>query len=190
MHPSESKLALYAGKDLGFWERFRISRHVYRCERCQRHLEELAGVREWIGAQAEEMPVGVNWDNLAAEMRANIRLGIAAGQCVAEPVAPKLSLARWRTPALVSPVLLVMVAGWILLSLHPPIKPASAVYRHDVVLQAGAGGIGLEKDGRGFSLLSPQGEGVIASVRGETAVRSRYVDPDTGQMMVTHVYAQ
>jgi len=189
MHPSESKLALYAGRDLGLWERFRISRHLYHCERCQRHLEELASVREWMGAQAEDMPVGVNWDDLAAEMRANIRLGIAAGQCVAEPVRPKASLSRWRTPALVSPVLLILVAGWILLSLNPPLKPVAA-YRHDVVLQAGAGGIGLEKDGRGFSLPAPQGEGVIASVRGETAVRSRYVDPDTGQMMITHVYAQ
>jgi hypothetical protein len=190
MHPSESKLALYAGKDLGIWERFRVSRHVYGCERCQRRVEELAGIREWMGAQAEELPVEVNWDNLAAEMRANIRLGIAAGQCVAEAPQPKVALARWRTPALVSPVLLVLVAGWILLSLHPPLKQAAANHRDEVVLQAGAEGIGLEKGGRGFSLPAPQGEDVIASVRGETAVRSRYVDPDTGQMMVTHVYAQ
>lgn len=190
MHPSESRLALYAGKDLGLWERFRISRHLNRCERCQRHMEELAGIREWMGTQADEVPLEVDWDNLAAEMRANIRLGVAAGQCVAEAPPIRLSLSRWRTPALVSPVLLVLVAGWILLSLNPPLRPVAAGYRHEVVLQAGADGIGLEKDGRGFTLLSPRGEDVIASVRGETAVRSRYVDPDSGQMMITHVYAQ
>lgn len=190
MHPSESRLALYAGRDLGLWERFRISRHLNRCERCQRYVNGLADIREWIGAQAEEIPVEVDWGRLAVEMRANIRLGLAAGQCVAEAPPAKVTLARWRTPALVSPVLVVVVAGWILLSLHPPLSPFIAGSRHEVVLQAGSAGIGLEKDGRGMQLLSPAGQDVIASVRGETAVRSRYVDPDSGQMMITHVYAQ
>src|SRR5262245_3627373 len=38
-HPSEATLALYAGGDLGLWERWRTRRHLNVCERCRREIE-------------------------------------------------------------------------------------------------------------------------------------------------------
>jgi hypothetical protein len=143
-------------------------------------------VREWLRAQDGEEPAGVHWNSLAAEMKANIRLGLAAGRCV-EMTEPELEPARlrWRAPALALPVLLVVIAGWMLQSLNPPLKPAAPEY----VVEAGSAGIGVQRDGRGFTLLQPQAQNVVFSVRGEAA-GARYVDAETGQVTISHVYAQ
>lgn len=83
------------------------------------------------------------------------------------------------------PVLLVVIAGWIIESVHPPLQPASP----DFIVQASASGIGFEKDGRGFTLLQPREQNVVFSVRGEAAA-ARYVDAESGQVTISHVYAQ
>jgi hypothetical protein len=185
-HPNELRLSLYAGEELGLLSRFRIALHVRGCERCRGRVEEARGLREWMRAQDDELPAGVRWAPLAAEMKANIRLGLAAGRCigVAEP-APEVARLQWRTPALALPVLLLVIAGWILQSLHPPVRPAAPEF----VVEASAAGIGVSSHGRGFTLLNPGAENVVFSVRGEAA-RARYVDAETGQVTISHVYAQ
>jgi hypothetical protein len=187
-HPNESRLALYAGKELSFWWRFRIALHLRGCGRCNQRVEEMRGMRAWIQVQDDELPAGVHWNSLAAEMKANIRLGLAAGRCVgnleSEPE-PEIVRLRWRAVAMALPVLLVVIAGWMLQSLHPPLKPAASEY----VVEAGSVGIGVQRDGRGFTLLQPGAENVVFSVRGEAA-GARYVDADTGQVTISHVYAQ
>lgn len=192
-HPTDARLALYAGKDIGLWPRLRIARHLRRCEHCSQHAEEFRGIREWIRGQEDDLPAGTNWGDLAAEMRANIRLGLAAGQCVATPEEEQVRV-RWFSPAMALPVLLVVIALWILQSLHPlgltPAPYPRASTSPVEVLQTSSTEIGLEKDGRGFALLHPRGENVVSSVRGEAAVRVRYVDADTGQVTISHVYAQ
>ena len=40
-HPSESYLALFAGRDLGRWENWRIARHLTRCPECRREVQAL-----------------------------------------------------------------------------------------------------------------------------------------------------
>ncbi len=191
-HPSDARLALFAGKDLGLCPRLRIAGHLRHCERCSEKIEQFGSVRDWLGETREEMPPGVNWDALALEMRANIRVGLAAGECVAE--SRERFHVPWRTPAVALPALLIILAGWILQSMHPPIEPfhpaaVSSRLRSGIVLEASAGGIGVEKDGRGLALLHPRGEAVVYSVRGDS-LRSRYVDSDTGQVTISHVYAQ
>jgi hypothetical protein len=192
MHPKDADLALYAGKDLGLWPRFRIARHLRGCEQCSRSVEELRGLREWMGGQEAELPAEVDWRGLAAEMRANIRLGLAAGRCVAladaQPARP-----HWLRPALALPVLLVVVATFLAESLHPPLKPVAALEPPrapvaEVVLQSSSTQTGVEQGGHGFALLHPRGQNVMSSVRGE-AVRVRYVDSDTGQVTISYVYA-
>lgn len=185
-HPTETNLALFAGKDLGLPSRFRIALHLRACSRCRRMVNEFRGLRQFSGGCERELPPGVDWDSLAAEMTANIRLGLAAGRCVtATVVEPELPRARWRAPAVVLPILLLIVAGWILQSLHPPLRPPGPEF----VVQTSSAGVGVERNGRGFTLLQPRTENVVYSVRGEAA-GARYVDEETGQVTISHVYAQ
>jgi anti-sigma factor RsiW len=190
-HLTEATLALYAGGDLGLWGRLRIAQHLQRCERCSRQVEEFRGIREFLGAQQDELPSGFAWSEAAAGMKANIRLGIAAGECVASEE-PERAGMGWRAPALALPVLLMIVVGWILQSVPPPLNlvtvPGSGPAA--VVLDASSAGIGVEQDGRGFRLLQPlAAQNVEVSVRGDS-VRSRYVDGETGQVTISHVSAE
>ena len=186
-HPTESALALHAGKELGLPARFRIGIHLRGCGVCRSRLAELRGVREWMRSQDGEMPEGVNWDALSSEMRANIRLGLSAGRCVEQETETVAAPGRfrWSAPAMALPVLLVVIAGWVLQTLHPPLAPAGPEF----VMQASSTGIGIEKDGRGFTLLQPRAENVVFSVTGDAA-GARYVDAETGQVTISNVYAQ
>lgn len=213
-HPTEAALALYAGSELGVWARFRVGGHVRSCDRCSRSVEEFRALRDVTLAQAANLPPDLNWDALAIEMKANIRVGLAAGACVAE-TAPDRFAPRWRGPAFVLPVLLVVIAGWILQTLPPAIRHAAPAGRQpamiaasedgvaalrsgetagplseSVVLDADSESIGVASDGRGFTLRYPRGQNVLLTVRGEDAVRARYVDSETGQVTISHVYAE
>lgn len=191
LHPAYEALALYAGKDLGFWMRIRIGSHIHRCERCSRHVEEFRGLREFLGAGQDEVPPYLDWSELAVEMKANIRLGLAAGQCVSQPDREHVRM-PWRTPAVALPVLLLVLLGWLLQTVPPPLKlisaPSSAIAARGIVLESGSSGIGVEQDGRSFRLLQPRAaQNVMYSVGGDS-VRSRYVDGDTGQVTISDVY--
>jgi hypothetical protein len=191
LHPAYETLALYAGKDLGFWMRIRIGGHVRRCKRCGRQVEEFCGLREFLGAGPDEVPPYLDWNELAAEMKANIRLGVAAGQCVSQRDREHVHV-PWRTPAVALPLLLMVLVAWLLQTVPPPLKlvsaPASAMDARGIVLESGSSGIGVEQDGRGFRLLEPRAaENVMYSVGGDS-VRSRYVDSDTGQVTISDVY--
>src|SRR3954463_6566105 len=83
MHPSETQLALFAGGDLDLLDRWRVSRHVHNCRGCSVVVESFRESAQDLQADAMEMPAGVNWSRLSAEMTGNIRVGLAAGECVA-----------------------------------------------------------------------------------------------------------
>ena len=149
-------------------------------------------MREFLESEQDELPRSVEWGRLGAEMRANIRLGLAAGQCVA-PAEPERIRVAWRTPAVALPLLLIIIAGWILQSV-PPLKSVRAsgpvVASRGVVLDGGPAGIGVEQDGRGFRLLHPRAADSIVYSVGSESVNARYVDADTGQVTISHVYAE
>src|ERR1035438_5103753 len=79
-HPNQAALALYAGGDLGFFARWRVERHLAKCEPCGEEVASFEATRE-IVTDLSEIP-DIHWNGLAAEMKANIRLGLAAGECV------------------------------------------------------------------------------------------------------------
>ncbi len=81
-HPLEADLALHAGHDLGFVKEWRVGRHVSRCEQCRQTVDEFVVLRSTT-VQLGELPADINWKRLASEMKANIRLGLEAGECVA-----------------------------------------------------------------------------------------------------------
>lgn len=194
MHPTESNLALYAGGELGFIARVQLARHLAGCEECQRQVEEFRAVREWVQAE-HDLPPGVNWDRLAGELKANIRLGLAAGECVG-PVRESVRI-RWRAAAVALPVVLLVVTGWLLQSWHPPfgrpgfVDPglAGPPVSRGLVLAATSSGVEVQEDGGALTLLHPRATGVSRSVNGD-AVRTRYVDAETGYVTISHVYAQ
>src|ERR1700678_4105091 len=78
-HPAENDLALLAGGETGRIQRFFFDRHVRNCEDCQ---EKVAGFHDLRRELTEAELPDLNWNFLAMEMRANIRLGLEAGACV------------------------------------------------------------------------------------------------------------
>jgi len=79
-HPSQETLALHAGGDLGWPERWSTKRHLSGCDDCRDEVVAFSEVRDVL-PELNQMPE-VPWNRIALEMRANIRLGLAAGECV------------------------------------------------------------------------------------------------------------
>lgn len=186
-HPSETTLALYSGGDLGLLARSGVRRHLARCPRCRGEAAAFEGAREALAGAANEIPAEVNWRRLAAEMKANIHVGLAAGECVGpETRAP--SWLGWRAAATLVPVTLVLVLGWWLLPSRPGVTRVPET--EGIVLEATAGGIELRQQGRSLALQHPGGGDVTYSANVEGTLRARYVDSETGQVTINNVYAQ
>jgi len=79
-HPDQTTLALYAGQDLGWFRHRRTQRHLARCRECRDEVQAFASARDNLVA-LNELPA-IPWNRLAIDMKANIRLGLAAGECV------------------------------------------------------------------------------------------------------------
>jgi hypothetical protein len=81
-HVAETDLALLGTGDLSMWRQTAVKLHVSFCRRCAERVEQYRRDRGVVRALAAQMPAGVDWDKLSAEMTANIHLGIEAGECV------------------------------------------------------------------------------------------------------------
>jgi len=204
-HPNQSDLALFAGGDLSRWQRFRLGRHVSACPDCRKAVElfrrDKAAVRDLAG----ELPPGLNWDRIASEMAGNIRVGLAAGECVGPVRSKGISVnIGWKPAIAFGCAALLMVTGWWLNV--PPMTTQRLghairnVWNRDLRLvgpsDAGVSvaavrdGLELKQNGAAMTLMNPGGRPsfVTATTRGE--VRARYVDADTAQVTITNVYAQ
>jgi hypothetical protein len=132
-HIPEAHLALFITGDLGMWKYVQINLHIAGCEVCRARIEAYRMSRQRLKQAAAELPEGTDWDRLAAEMTANIRVGLAAGECVArvsnspwKAVGRKASgwkTAGWTTSgwknmaawsAIAAGVALVLSAAWAL----------------------------------------------------------------------------
>ncbi len=122
-HPPEQDLALYATKDLTFFSRLSVSRHVRTCQACAEALHDYREITADLALSEPEIP---DWDNLAGEMRANIRLGLEAGACVPS-VAPAPAVS-WFNPrlALAMASLMFLLGAGIILRPDQP-KPVPTV---------------------------------------------------------------
>ncbi len=186
-HPSEIDLALIAGGELGAWRRFRLWRHVRSCDPCRREVEAFRAARESTSEAARELPGEVHWGRLAAEIKANIRLGLAAGECVG-PVAETSIQPGWRVAASLASVMVLVLSGWWLYLPAPRILTQAG--EPGVILEADASGIGLRENGASMTLMhgSPGVITLTANVQGSLGVR--YFDTETGQITIHHVHAQ
>lgn len=194
MHASETDLALYAGGDLGLWARFRIRRHLSGCSECSARHRELAEARSAIRELAAELPADLDWERLSAEMRANIHLGLAAGECVATPRERTAELTGWRPAAVLAGAALVVAVAWYANSAHPVtptnmVQVQPALKTEGVLLETSASGLEWKEEGHVLTLKHPKDQDVAFTATLDS-VRARYVDRDSGQITINHVYAQ
>lgn len=178
-HPSEAELALLAGGDLSAWRRWRLRRHLSGCAACRAQAAAFDSDRQVLSDAVGYLPPEIGWPRLASEMKANIRLGLEAGECVGgEPAVERLG---WRPAAALAGVAALVITGWWLNVPQP--KPQAGV-----LLEATQEGIELRENGRGLALKNTSADRVTYTVNTRGAVRARYVDTETGQVTIHHVY--
>jgi hypothetical protein len=207
-HASETDLALLSAGDLALWRRPYVSLHAARCGECRERMEAYRAVRERVRSLGDEMPSGVRWDRLSTEMAANIRVGLAAGECVA-PHALKPSIPMgWRVAAAIGGFSALLVLAWWLnmpaaqtASLGRAMKAivngrewqAKHMFGFDdasSLVQASAEGVELRENGSAMTLSQRGVRPVSVSLNTQGSARARYIDADTGQVTITSVYAQ
>ena len=188
-HPDQATLALHAGGDLGWFARRRLERHLAQCDRCRDEVDAFATTRQICGELAEipEVP----WNRLAAEMKANIRLGLEAGECV-RAGDPPLRQTPWFTGAraavAIASIAALLVTGIIL---ERPAPQMTAAADDITVVQATADGIQVRHGEQALRLMNPDGlepqQRALYSTDAQGSMRSRYVDPETGNVTINRV---
>jgi hypothetical protein len=191
-HPNQSTLALYAGQDLGWFARRRTERHVAHCGECRDEVQAFVSARDTLVA-LNELPA-ISWNRLAAEMKANIRLGLEAGECVrGERPAGRLPvfamLSGARAFAACASVMALVAAGLFLERPTPP-APLAAAASENSILRATATGIELNQGGQTLSLLHVRSGDVTYSAGAQGSMRAGYVDSDTGNVTINNLYVQ
>ena len=186
-HPDEGTLALHSSGDLGWFARWRTERHVAHCAQCR---DEVASFREMREALPEwaELP-DVQWNRIAGEMRANIQLGLAAGACVDEgpEPAPSPLFGKARAVLAFASVFTLIVTALVLQGVKPGVTAAAAPE-----LRATSNGIEMRSGDQGFGLMHAgvRVDDVVHTVNAQGTMGASYVDPQTGYVTVTRVYAQ
>ena len=207
-HSAETDLALFSGGDLPLWRRVLVGMHVARCAGCRQRVDAYRVTRDGVRTLGNEMPPGVRWDRLSAEMAANIRVGLAAGQCVA-PQSPKHAVPMgWRVVAAVCGLsALAVFAAYLNL---PSARTASLGHtvktmihgrewqathmlgldEASALVRASADGVELRQNGAALTVTQKGARPVSVSLNMQGSARARYIDSDTGQVTITSVYAQ
>jgi hypothetical protein len=157
-----------------------------------------------------ELPENLNWNQLAGEMTANIRVGLAAGEAIARFDRPSLTgrprHMGWNAALVVAGATVVFGAAfWMnlprpqmdhLLSAFGRIRTErigklvqhAAAGTEDVMLEASSSSLDLSQNGRTLSLIHPHSDAVTVSVSTRGSMGVRYVDADTGQVTTNKVY--
>lgn len=204
-HPTIQELALYSGGDLGLLDRVRVGWHVRGCDGCRGEVESFVRTRHGLEeavSSPDALPPGVDWERLAGEMKANIRLGLAAGEIVSVAPAPTRRQG-WRIAvamATVSAMIMLVMTVTVLYKGKPEGPPRHGVAmsgpsivlespRPEVVLKATLGGIGFERNGQTMA-LAHEGSAIATKVSTQGSMQARYIDDDTGQVTIHHVYTE
>ena len=180
-HPSEANLALFAGGELGSFQRWHVARHVAACGECRREVSEFSALRDGAAALSELPEVA--WGSLTAEMKANIRLGLEAGECVTRRSLPRVIFSARALAACVSLAALLVVS----LFLERPAPRAAEIATSEPVLESSGSGIQVTEGDQAMMLLNTRARDVNYQATGST-MRARYVDAETGYVTVNNVY--
>lgn len=206
-HPNQVQLALFAGGDLGLWDRWQVRRHVAKCSGCESEVAALRKASEQVREAAPDLPKDFNWNRLAEEMTGNIRVGLAASEAIARFDRPGQGVrpirVGWNAALVLACATLIFVtAFWTSLPREQAQHLTSAMQkiftgqtgRHvaisqdDAVLEASSSGIAVKENGSTMTLTHPRSDGVTVSINMRGSAGVRYVDADTGQVTTTKVY--
>ncbi len=189
-HPSPWDLALYAGRDLGLWQRMRMAAHLLRCSACRDEAASLRAAREQVRERSHQLPANLDWDRLSREMRANIRLGLTAGALVENAREDQFleEPAGWRLAVVLGSVAFVALAGWLLQAPRPAGPQTPEMSR--IVLDARPDGVAVEQQGATLTLLNPEKQTVTTTVGWDGSARASFLDDATGQVTIHNVSAQ
>jgi len=156
-HPREHDLALLAGGEAGRIRQFFLGRHVQNCAVCQKKIAGYLEMRDDLALL--DLP-DLNWNFLAADMRANIRLGLEAGACVRAGT-PATRPWNPRPVWALACVLLVVAAAELFRGVRPH-RPAAA--DATPVLESTGSGIELRKGANSLTLLNHHGSAAAQTV--------------------------
>jgi hypothetical protein len=205
-HPPEIDVALYATGDLALVTKVRTAVHVHRCGECSSRIATYRADRKAVNTSALSMPSNVDWDRLAEEMTGNIRVGLAAGECVAPaPARARGFLVNkpWQQGLVYAGLTVLMMGAWWL---NMPGSEPGAMRRIGRALWTGTPvamlaepgamvetsplGVQVKENGSAMAVTTPGSQPIGVSVSLQGSARARYVDADTGQMTITTVYVQ
>jgi hypothetical protein len=210
-HPAEIQIALFAGGDLGRWERWCVARHVGHCAECQHEVQALRGastqLRE-LAAEMPELPNGLSWNRLSQEITGNVRVGLAAGEAIAlfdKPAPAKHRLGWNATLVVLGATVVFAIAFWTSLPAQQAEHLLASLKRirterigtvihstpaapEEAVVEASSAGIQVKENGRTLSLMQPRSDGATVSVSMQGSAGVRFVDADTGQVTTNKVY--
>lgn len=182
-HPREHDLALFAGREAGRIRQFFLERHVRNCADCQRKITAYQTLRDDLAVL--DLP-DLNWNFLAADIRANIRLGLEAGACVRTGKPPARAWNPRPVWALAS-VLLVIAAAELFRDARPHLPTAANA---TPVLQSTGSGIELRTGANSLTLLNHHGSAAAETANAQGDISARYIDSETGSVTINHVYLQ
>jgi anti-sigma factor RsiW len=185
-HPNQATLALHAGGDLGPFARWRTSRHLARCESCREEVAAFDEVRQSLPGLAEipDLP----WNRLAAEIKANVRLGLAAGECVRSADPPLRESALFtggRAIVAFACAIVLVVTGMVL---ERPVPTAAR--EEGPLVQNTKYGIEVTAGGETLGLTNNGVQRVTYSLDAQGSIGARYTDPETGAVTINTVYVQ
>lgn len=172
--------ALVAGGEVTLWQRM-LAR--YRAsKRGADDAEEFRQIRRQM-PRFRELPGHFAWDSLAAEMKANIVLGVEAG----EAVRPRFQVRPigWRAGLVMATLSLLMISGYWWQMPRRWVQPPAF---HQAVLQASPGQLGVRLQESGFSVMFQETTASTVLSGASDSVRADFVDTETGQLTVAHVY--
>jgi hypothetical protein len=209
-HPAEFALALHASGDLPLWQSIRVRLHTSRCEACRNIVAAYRADKIWVKG-SDQIPEGVNWDRLSAEMTANIRVGLAAGECVAprsrKPFLGAVAAWQWKPVAAVMALMTLVSAAWWLnvpAAQNDSLARALRAIAHrgstiaadplgrqqGPIVEVTPSGIQLLENGGSLGVNQGGLQPVAVSLDAQGSASARYVDTDTGQVTITSVYVQ
>ena len=199
-HPSSQALALFAGSDLPWTTRVKIGHHVWHCAQCEEQVSALRDARRQLQHEAATSTLTgfeaiVDWQRFEREMLGNIVVGVAAARCIDKGTHHPLF---WRGALVSTGLALLFVAGWFthipreqnehLVSSLRRVFGLSDAPVMSTIVQTTPDGIAVRAQGATLTLRHPTY--AVNAVSGSSAITSRYVDADTGQVTITKVYAQ
>jgi hypothetical protein len=162
------------------------------CEACRQREQAYRAMSASLRAAQQQMPAGVAWEKVAAEMRANIHLGLTAGRIAggAEEKRRRFWPPDWQMAGATAAMLVVVMSGW-LLQTRPAAAPDQQIATNqEIVLRASGTGLALEENGRALTLVHGETGAVLVTAGAQGSLRARYLDEDTGEVTIHHVYAK